>query len=75
MQHINKLLLPFALAFSLGLQAQSQLNIVPMPASVELPAKAGTQAISRNTPLVLAGSGLEKSAAFLNSYLQQAYGF
>ncbi|MDO9375025.1 MAG: beta-N-acetylhexosaminidase [Ferruginibacter sp.] len=73
---MNKFLLPIILAISMTVEAQkTELTIVPMPASVEQPATNGSITISKNTPLVLAGSGLAKSAAFLNSYLQEVYGF
>lgn len=53
----------------------AQVNIIPEPAEVKMPATAGTFTINANTPIVVEGSGLENSAAFLNDYLQQIYGF
>src|SRR5918993_2153902 len=74
--NMNKFLLPCLLALTITVSAQKmELNIVPMPASVEMPTGSGNITISRKTPLVLAGSGLEKSASFLNGYLQRFYGF
>jgi len=70
-----KMILLLALISSFSLCAQNDLNLVPMPASVEMPATPGTFNLAKNTPLVLQGSGLEKSAAFLNKTLQQLYGF
>lgn len=53
----------------------AQVNIIPQPADVQMPATAGTFAITAKTPIILEGSGLEQSANFLNDYLQQLYGF
>ncbi len=39
------------------------------------PKIAGSFVITKSTPIVLDGSGLENSANFLNDYLQQVYGF
>ncbi|WP_315814619.1 glycoside hydrolase family 20 zincin-like fold domain-containing protein [Paraflavitalea speifideaquila] len=53
----------------------SQVNIIPQPVEVKMPKLAGQFTITRNTAIVLDGSGLENSANFLNEYLQQVYGF
>lgn len=53
----------------------AQVNIIPEPVEVKMPATAGEFTITAQTPIVLEGSGLENSAAFLNDYLQQIYGF
>ncbi|WP_276483300.1 family 20 glycosylhydrolase [Paraflavitalea pollutisoli] len=53
----------------------SQVNIIPQPVEVKMPKVAGQFVITKNTPIVLEGSGLENSANFLNDYLQQVYGF
>ena len=53
----------------------AQVNIIPEPVEVKMPATAGEFTITAQTPIVLEGSGLENSAAFLNDYLQQVYGF
>jgi hexosaminidase len=72
---MHKPFLLLALLTSLFCTAQNNINIVPTPAKLEMPTKAGVFTITKNTPLVLEGSGLEKSAAFLNVYLQKFYGF
>lgn len=53
----------------------SQVNIIPQPVDVKMPKVTGQFVITKNTPIVLEGSGLENSANFLNDYLQQVYGF
>ena len=53
----------------------AQVNIIPQPAEMQMPATAGTFVITAKTPIILEGSGLENSANFLNEYLQQLYGF
>ena len=53
----------------------AQVNIIPQPAEIRQPRVAGQFEINSNTPIVLDGSGLENSAAFLNDYLLQVYGF
>ncbi|MEO5890993.1 MAG: beta-N-acetylhexosaminidase [Ferruginibacter sp.] len=72
---MNKIVLLFALIASLHSSAQNEISIIPMPAKMLLPETAGTFTITKNTTIVLAGKGLEKSAAFLNEYLQQSFGF
>ena len=49
------------------------VNIIPRPASLEV--KPGNFSITPSTRIVLAGSGLEKTAAFFNEYLKKYYGF
>jgi hexosaminidase len=53
----------------------AQVNIIPQPVEVKMPATAGSFTITARTPIILEGSGLENSAAFLNDYLQMVYGF
>lgn len=53
----------------------AQVNIIPEPVAIKMPVTAGEFTITAQTPIVLEGSGLENSAAFLNDYLQQIYGF
>ena len=65
----------FFLTFSMSVSAQNNINIVPAPASLEMAKQAGTFIITKNTPLVLAGTGLDKTAEFFNDYLNQFYGF
>jgi hexosaminidase len=50
-----------------------QVNIIPKPASLEI--KKGIFAITSSTKIVLAGNGLDKTAALFNAYLQKNYGF
>lgn len=52
---------------------QNELNLVPMPAEVKM--GKGSASIDKNTTIVLEGSGLEKSASFLNDQLQQLFGY
>jgi hexosaminidase len=49
------------------------INIIPKPTRVET--KPGSFTITPATAIVLAESGLERSAQFLNDYLQKFYGF
>ncbi len=59
-----------------SLSAMSQkLNIVPQPAEITMPGNAETFAITKNTTIILQGTGLGKSADFLNEYLKKYYGF
>src|SRR5690606_28553666 len=50
-----------------------QTDIIPAP--VSLSRETGHFTLGPGTPLVLAGQGLEPSAAFLNDYLERYYGF
>lgn len=50
-----------------------EINIIPQPA--ELKTATGNFTLSASTELVLMGSKLENTAAFLNDYLNQFYGF
>jgi hexosaminidase len=52
----------------------AQVNIIPQPVSVKMPATAGNFIITAKTPIVLQGSGLENAASFLNDYLKEVYG-
>ncbi|MEP7256540.1 MAG: beta-N-acetylhexosaminidase [Ferruginibacter sp.] len=52
---------------------QNSLNIVPVPTEVKM--GKGIFTIDRSTTIVLEGSGLEKSAAFFNDFLQQQSGY
>ena len=54
-------------------KAQNNLNIVPMPAEVKM--GKGFFSLDKNTSIVLEGSGLEKTASFLNEYVQQFFGY
>jgi hexosaminidase len=50
----------------------AQLNIVPAPVQVKM--GSGVVIINNSTQIVLEGSGLERTAALLNDYLQVSYG-
>lgn len=64
-----------SLIFFVPLLMNAQVRIIPEPAEIKMPATAGQFVITPQTPIVLEGSGLENSAAFLNDYLQEVYGF
>ncbi|HSN60611.1 MAG TPA: beta-N-acetylhexosaminidase [Ferruginibacter sp.] len=70
---MTKRLILWIALLNAGFSQAQDINIFPRPQSV----KAGKQTfnISATTVIVLQGSGLETSSAFLNSYLQQFYGF
>lgn len=53
--------------------AQNNLNLVPMPATVNV--GKGFFSIDKNTVMVLQGGGLEKISAFLNDFIHQSYGY
>src|SRR5687768_10281020 len=73
---MKKLSALLVIVLSVNVSAQQPVvTIVPMPANIDMPVPGGSMTITRNTHLVLAGTGLEKSAAFLNSYLLKTYGF
>jgi hexosaminidase len=64
----------FILCLLASLSALAQdINIIPKPTRVET--KPGSFTITPATAIVLAESGLERSAQFLNDYLQKFYGF
>lgn len=50
-----------------------QISIIPEP--VKLTTTPGHFTITRNTPIVLEGAGFNNTIDFLNTYLQQLYGF
>ena len=52
---------------------QTALNVIPAPAKATV--NKGSFTLSNATKIILAGNGTEKSAAFLNQYLQEVYGF
>lgn len=62
------------LFFSLCIAAQ-EINIIPQPASIKQPRIAANFSITPATQIVLEGSNLQKTADFLNTYLQQFYLF
>ncbi|MEO5564539.1 MAG: family 20 glycosylhydrolase, partial [Chitinophagaceae bacterium] len=55
-------------------QSQS-INVIPQPVSVKQPRIAAKFSINPATQIVLEGSNLEKTAQFLNDYLQRFYLF
>lgn len=65
-------LLTIAILFTVSAMAQ-EINIIPKPSKLET--QPGNFIVTANTPIVLAGTGLETSARFLNDYLQKFYGF
>jgi hexosaminidase len=65
-------LLAFVLLISVFTQAQD-VNIIPKPTKLET--QPGSFTITPSTKIILAKTGLEKSANFLNDYLQKLYGF
>lgn len=69
---MKQTLLAVALLMSVLTYAQ-EISIIPKPTKLE--ALPGTCIVNAQTELVLAGSGLERSAKFLNDYLQKFYGF
>ena len=69
------LLLPFLFISLLSAsQNINSINIVPQPVEMKIVSQAKF-AITKNTGLVLQGTGLERSAIFLNNYFQKFYGF
>ena len=65
----------FLLLFSFSSLMAQKINIVPMPAEMKMPKIAATFPLTSKTTIVLKGTGLENSAAFLNDYLKKYYGF
>ncbi len=70
MKHLFFLIL---ISGSLLAKAQTNINIVPIPA--EIKAGKGNFIITPNTAIVLEGGNLENTAAYLNEYLSKNYGF
>src|SRR4051812_3937859 len=52
----------------------AQINIIPQPRQVTMPATAGTFTITPNT-VIVANEVTKNSADFLNDYLKEVYGF
>jgi len=69
---MKKTLLALLMLPLMQLQAQS-VNIIPQPAKMEV--GQGHFTIDANTKIIVIGAGMEKSARFLNDYLQKFYGF
>ena len=70
MKHILLISSLFTCLMAFG---QNSLNLVPVPAKLEM--GKGSFRIDPNTQIVLEGSGLEKNASFLNDQLQQFLGY
>ena len=71
---MKKTIFFFLLITNVPTMAQ-KVGIIPQPAEIVMPEIAGKFAITKNTVIVLEGSGLEKSAASLNDYLLKLYGY
>ncbi len=69
---MKKILLSFCL-LTATFSFSQPLNIIPAPAKAEI--TTGTFTITPQTKIVYAASGVEKSAAFFNTYLKKYYGF
>ncbi|MBS1497320.1 MAG: family 20 glycosylhydrolase [Bacteroidetes bacterium] len=63
----------FLVAMSLYGRAFCQVNIVPMPAEVNL--HTGEFTITPSTKIIVEGTNLEKTAEYFNTYLKKNYGF
>lgn len=70
---MKKILFIVLLFNCLIVAGQNSLNLVPVP--VEVKTGKGSISIDKNTAIVLEGSGLEKSAAFMNDHLLQLVGY
>lgn len=53
----------------------AQINVIPMPAQVVMPASADSFTITPNTTLVAEHPSVQHAARFFNDYLKQLYGF
>lgn len=53
----------------------AQVSIIPQPAELTVPPTGGTFQINRQTKIILSSGTLQNSAAFLNEYLKEFYGF
>ncbi|MBB2148071.1 beta-N-acetylhexosaminidase [Pedobacter gandavensis] len=71
---MNKLFLCIFTLLLVKADLHAQVNVIPQPLEVTSPSK-GTFSLSDKTPIIYKQKGLEKSAAFLNGYLSQFYGF
>ena len=70
---MKKLVFTFLFAFGLSIAHTQEVSIIPQP--VKLVVEKGNYTINSKTQILLAGTGLENSANFLNDFLQQFYGF
>ena len=69
---MKQILLALMLFVTFSVKAQ-EVNIIPKPSRLEK--MDGNFSITPSTQIVLTGTGLEKSAQFLNDYLLKFYGF
>src|SRR5215212_9805225 len=70
---MKKILLAIFIVSTTFCFSQQTLNIIPEPVKAEI--KQGAFTISPATKIISTGTGVEKSAAFLNHYLKEYYGF
>lgn len=64
----------YAAFFVLPLSVFAQINIIPMPAQVTMPATADSFTITSETVLVVENPSLQHAARFFNEYLNQLHG-
>lgn len=70
---MKKILIAFCLALVFSQNQAQELALIPQPEKLTL--GSGNFSITPKTKIVLAGSGLEQSAKFLNDYFQTFFGF
>ncbi|OYU54538.1 MAG: beta-N-acetylhexosaminidase [Chitinophagaceae bacterium BSSC1] len=70
---MKKILIAFCLALVFTQNQAQEVALIPQPEKLTL--GTGNFSISPKTKIVLAGSGLEQSAKFLNDYFQTFFGF
>jgi hexosaminidase len=73
MKRTNIILLSLSLLFSFSTFAQ--VNIIPKPNELTLSSTGEQFTITPNTKLIIKDKSLASTAAFLNSYLKEVYGF
>lgn len=70
---MKKILIAFCLALVFTQNQAQELALIPQPEKLTI--GTGNFSITSKTKIVLAGSGLEQSAKFLNDYFQTFFGF
>lgn len=65
----------FTCLFAIGFTVANTQDVSIIPQPVKMVVEKGNFTINNKTQILLAGTGLEKSADFLNDFLQQFYGF
>jgi hexosaminidase len=70
---MKKILIAFCLALVFSQNQAQEIALIPQPE--KLTPGTGNFSITPKTKIVLAGSGLEQSAKFLNDYFQTFFGF